>query len=216
MRKTCIFLVILSFSFLFGCGYHKGVEKDGSYDKTSDNLSSIPAVLSDDKTSDNEFSIPPVLSDDNIALETSSLKKEKMSNIINMVTQNTLTGVGGSYSLQDVNAISPIKQLRKCISTDEVYNVYETEKGRFYVFYGKYRSMPYQVVFYCYSEKKLLFSDFDGIKIEKSTIDDVNKIDEGTAYLDNGLFRPQKVVDDETILYVSVKYENPLPGAAGQ
>ena len=179
MEKYFIFMIMLSSLLLFGCSYHKNTEKDDSYDKTSDN----------------SISIPPILSDDNLALETSSLNRAAMFEITHMVSQNTMTGVGGSYSIQNINAIAPIKQIRKCINTDEFYNVYEMGKGRFYVFYVDGYSTPYQVWFYCYAEKRLLFSDFDNIEKGKATIDDVRKIDEATEYNANGGFGPQGVVN---------------------
>ena len=185
MRKKYIFIIVLPFLFLFGCTNHNSTAKDGSYNKTVDS----------------SISIPTILDDNSLYLETSPLSGEGVYDIINMISQNTMTGKGGSYSLQDVNVIAPIKQLRKCINTDKVYNVYKTEKGRFYVFYGEYSATPYPVVFYCYSERRLLFSDFDNIKKGKSTIDDVKKIDKISENFDNGLFQPDKIVNDEIVLY---------------
>ena len=179
-------MMMLSLSLLFGCAHHKNTEKDSSHDKISDN----------------PISTPPILSDDSLSLETSSLDREAMFDVTHMVFQNTMTGKGGSYSIQNVNAIAPIKQIRKCINADEFYNVYEMGKGRFYVFYVDGYSTPYQVFFYCYAEKRLLFSDFDSIKIgKKSTIDDVRKIDEATEYNANGGFHPESDVNGPAILY---------------
>jgi len=184
--KVCyIILIVLSFLLSFSCISCKDTEKDSGDGKVLDDLISVPSILDDDS----------------ISLETSTLNRDGMIEITNMISKNTMTGVGNTYSLQDTNKISPVKQLRKCINTEEAYNVYITERGRFYVFYDIYSSISYQAVFCCYSEKILLFSDFDGIRIGVSTIEDIRKIDETKEYIDNGLFRPQKVVNGETVLY---------------
>ena len=180
-------MIMLSLLVLFGYFYQENAKKDSSYDKASDN----------------SISIPPILSDDSISLETSSLNDIGMLALAEMVFKNTMTGIGGSYSIQNMNAIATIKQIRKCINTDEFYNIYEIDKGRLYVFYAEEDyHIPYQIVFYCYAEKRLSFSDFNNIKTgKKSTIDDVRRIDESAGYPANACFSPQNYMDGSILPY---------------
>lgn len=184
MRKTFLLCFLLLTSLLFGCAYSKDSNRDGNKDASFNNLDSFP----------------PILADDSIPLETNKLDEEGMIELINMVSQNTWTGTGGNYSIEDANKISPITQVRKCINTNNIYSVYEKKQGRFYVFFGDLygnTNSPYYMIFYCYSEQPLIFSDFDALQIGVSTIEDVKKIDKATSkYLDDGRFMPQITVDD--------------------
>ena len=103
-----------------------------------------------------------------------------------------MTGTGGTYSVHDINKISAIPELRECYNIDYVYNVYEVDDGRLFLFYEINHRIPYFLSFYCYEEKLLSKADFDNIELGIADIDDIKKIDQPTGFIRNIFFNPKR------------------------
>jgi hypothetical protein len=123
-----------------------------------------------------DISYYKVASDERKQLSFSIVDNGTLWVIANVVSLTSRMSVGRG-GISDINYISEIMEIRR-INDDEIsyYSIFgNKDGGRLYVFFRGTERIISQLTIY--SEKKLIYKDFDSLEVDVSTFEDVRKID---------------------------------------
>lgn len=145
-----------------------------------------------------------VIANDDVPVKVGKANLLQFSNLINEAYNPTRSS--SVSNVDTVNEIYPIEELRYIKEQDTYYCIFESEYGEYmYIFFNKHLVTIGMV----FSSKMLSFKDFENIEINKTSSDDIVKIDPASSENSLGFKFDNNCAEDPIYIY-NIKSGKPI------